>query len=468
MLSGLSFGYIYNPPDWLNLPTVKTIHSITADPFNDYIGTPDAIFIFNKLENRVIRTLTSSDGITGVIRICAYDRQSGLLWIVADNKLIGFNPNTNFIITLYPDFYIQSLGVGSSYLYFLTDDKPQRMKKKNRTFSPVEKPDTNVTWYGARKSFKVNDYSFLVPYFYIDENLIRHNITVVFEDRRTLWVGADEYGVLTYDLVTKQLIASWRLGANIGNIYKIFQIDNELWFAGTKGYAQYTYQTNNWNYYSTPFGAIFSSKSGLLQPKILDLRRIDGISALVQAHNDYWIGSGERIYNYDAKSNVLTPIFSFPYPIQNISVRDDAIFFIAANQLYQYQTATQKIDTVYDPYQKLAFGVLDIAQTKTRQYFSVYGGFLSLDMLGNWQFHIPPGIDLSLPFTTCAGFGDYLFLGTRNGVIAYNEKIERYDYFTTKEGLLSNDLNALYADSSYLWVATDRGISRFTYHRALP
>lgn len=257
---------------------------------------------------------------------------------------------------------------------------------------------------------------------------------MVFEDRKTLWVGADEYGILTNDLVTKQQLAHLKLGPNIGTIDKIFKINQNLWFVGTTGYAEYATQSNHWNYYLTPFGvgAIFSAQSVLLQPKILDLKRIYEISSLVQEKNNYWISSGDRIYLYEAESNVLTPIFTFPIPIQKISLSDDALFFIPNNDLYQYQRKTKKIDTVIDPYQKLAFGVFDIFQTKSRYYFSVYGGFLSLDTLSKWQHHIPPGIDLSIPFTSLAGFGDYLFLGTENGVIAYNEKTERYDYLPPK------------------------------------
>lgn len=460
--------YVYKYEDWLNLPSVKTIHSITTDFSNVYIGTPDAIYIFDKSENQVIRTLTSSDGITGFIRICAYDRESGFLWVVADDRLIGFNPRTNFMITLYPDFFIRSLGVNSSYLYFLTDGKPQRMQKFNRTFKTVNKLDTNLIWYGEKQSYNMTDYSFLVPYFYIDENIVRRNITIVFEDRKTLWVGADEYGILTYDLATKQQIARFQLGPNIGTIDNIFKVNQDLWFVGTTGFYEYLSQSNAWHYYLTPFGVIFSSSAILLQPKILDLRRIQGISSMVQEKNNFWIGSGDRIYLYDLKSNVLTPVFTFPVPIQKISLMDDGLFFIAKNELYQYQAKTKRIDTVADPYQKLAFGVFDIFTTSSRYYFSVYGGFLSLNRDGTWQHHIPPGIDLSIPFTSLAGFEDYLFIGTYNGLIAYNENTERYDYFTTKEGLLSNQINALYADSNYVWIASDRGISRFSYRRVLP
>jgi ligand-binding sensor domain-containing protein len=465
---GLGNSYIYYPQDWLNLPSVETIHSITADPFNVYIGTPDAIYIFEKLANQVTRTLTSSDGITGVIRICAFDRQSDLLWIVAENQLIGYNPRTNFIITLYPNFYIRSLGVVNSYLYFLTDDKPQRMQKTNHTFKVVDKTDTNAIWYGERKSYQVTDYPFLVPYFYFDENLVRHNITVVFEDRKTLWVGADEYGLLTYDLVTKQPLSHWRLGPDIGTIYRIIKLDNEIWFVGNDGYAKYFSQTGNWDYYQTLFGVIFSSKSILLQFKILDLKRAQGISSLVQEQNNYWIGSQNQLFVYEAKTNFLTPVVTFLSQVNNISANGDTILIATTDGLYLYREKTEKLDTVFDIYNKLGFGVFDIYRAKSFYYFSVYGGFLSLDTLDTWQLHIPPGIDLSLPFTSLAGFGDYLFLGTDNGVIAYNEKTERYDYFTTKEGLLSNYINALYADSSFLWIANNRGITRLAYRRVLP
>uniref|UniRef100_A0A7C6ED99 WD40 repeat domain-containing protein n=1 Tax=candidate division WOR-3 bacterium TaxID=2052148 RepID=A0A7C6ED99_UNCW3 len=469
----ITSAYVYNPQDWLNLPTVKIIHSITACPFNIYIGTPEAIFIIDKSENQIRRTLTTSDGIRGVIRICAYDRESNLLWILADNHLIGYNPFTNYHFELFPEFSIRSIGIANSYLYFLTDDKPWRMRKKDRKFQMITKPDTNTIWYGERNTFKVTNYPFLVPYFYLDENLVKYNIRVVFEDRKTLWVGADEYGVLAYDLVTKQLLFHFRLGLDIGNINKIVTLDNNIWFLGNTGFIAYNPMTDQWNYYPTPFGSIFSTKSVLLQPKILDLRRIQGISSIWQAQDNYWLSSGNQIYHYDLKTNTLTPILRFPTTIQKVLPDEDKIYFIAGNHLYCYQTKNSvRIDTIFDPYQKIVFGVFDcLKQLKAGAgifYFSVYGGFLSLNSVGIWQLHIPPGIDFSLPFTSLAGFGDYLFLGSANGVIAYNQETERYDYFTKNEGLLSNNVTALYADSNYLWIATDRGVSRFTYRNVLP
>lgn len=465
-ICGIAYSYNYYYQDWLNLPSVTKVHSITADPFNVYIGTPDAIFIFDKLKNQVTRTLTSSDGITGVIRICAY--QSPFLWIVADNQLIGYNPRTNFIFTINPKFYIRALGFDSSYLYFLTDDKPQRMKKTNRTFKVIDRPDTNAIWYGERKSYQAADYSFLVPYFYFDENLVRYNITVVYRDRKTLWVGADGYGVLTYDLVTKQQLTRWRLGPDVGTIYRIAKLDNEIWFIGNNGYAKYLAQTGNWDYYQTPFGAVFYSKSPLLQFKLLDLKRVQGIGALAQQNNNYWIGSKNQLFVYEPKSNTLTPVITFLGLVRNISVNGDTILIATTDGLYLYREKTEKLDTVFDTFGKLNFGVFDIYRAKSEYYFSVYGGFLSFDPLDSWQLHTPPGIDLSQPFTSLAGYGDYLFLGSNQGVTAYNETTERYDYFTTKEGLLSNDINALYADSNFLWIASNRGISRFSYRRVLP
>ncbi|MEO0114647.1 MAG: two-component regulator propeller domain-containing protein [candidate division WOR-3 bacterium] len=468
MFYGFGNGYVYNPQDWLNLPWVKTIHSITSDPFNVYIGTPEAIFIFNKSEKNIQRTLTSSDGITGTIRICAFDQKANLLWIVTDNRLIGYNPYTNFRLELFPEFAIRSIGIADTHLYFLTDDNPWRLRKKDHKFQMVKKTDTNAIWFGERNTFQVTNYPFLVPYFYLDENLVKHRIGIVFEDRKTLWVGADEYGVLTYDLVTKQLLSHFRLGFNIGLITNILPIDNNIWFLGSDGFVEHNPKTNQWQQHLTPFGAIFNSPSILLQPKILDLRRVQGISSIVAQQNNYWIGSGSEIYHYDSKSNSLSPILRFFAPIQKLFWSQNRLYFIAGNRLYRFETKTKKIDTIFDPYQKITFGVFDIYRTRSHDYYSVYGGFLSFDTLGNWRLHIPPGIDLSLPFTTLTGFGDYLFFGSPNGIITYHRNTERYDYFTTKEGLLSNNVTALYADSNYLWIATDRGISRFTYRNVLP
>ncbi len=69
--------------------------------------------------------------------------------------------------------------------------------------------------------------------------------------------------------------------------------------------------------------------------------------------------------------------------------------------------------------------------------------------------------------------GDVLYLATSGGLIAYDTSNESHLHYTTNEGLRSNDVRALAADSrGVLWIATNEGLCRFAddcfFHESEP
>ncbi len=57
---------------------------------------------------------------------------------------------------------------------------------------------------------------------------------------------------------------------------------------------------------------------------------------------------------------------------------------------------------------------------------------------------------------------EIVWITTRYGLIRFNKQDLTFYTFTTKEGLISNNINESYIDERGLfWLATDNGISRF-------
>ncbi|MEW5922637.1 MAG: hypothetical protein AB1746_01475 [Candidatus Zixiibacteriota bacterium] len=55
-------------------------------------------------------------------------------------------------------------------------------------------------------------------------------------------------------------------------------------------------------------------------------------------------------------------------------------------------------------------------------------------------------------------------VATGNGLLMiYNGEKTRHQLFTTNDGIISNDIRDLVFDGDYLWLATDRGLTRFWY-----
>ncbi len=56
--------------------------------------------------------------------------------------------------------------------------------------------------------------------------------------------------------------------------------------------------------------------------------------------------------------------------------------------------------------------------------------------------------------------GKYLWLATNNGLVKFNKEDESYERFTTKDGLISDDVRDVAVDENYIWIATYYGINR--------
>lgn len=67
-------------------------------------------------------------------------------------------------------------------------------------------------------------------------------------------------------------------------------------------------------------------------------------------------------------------------------------------------------------------------------------------------------------FSICSGGDQNLWLGTGSaGLCRFNMATESFQSFSEKDGLASNKVHAILADESeYLWLSTNRGISRFS------
>ena len=70
----------------------------------------------------------------------------------------------------------------------------------------------------------------------------------------------------------------------------------------------------------------------------------------------------------------------------------------------------------------------------------------------------------SLPDEGVTGFAEdasgHMWLGTDNGLARLDERTGRFTVFTTRHGLLSNDMSALLAAGDTLWASTSRGLAR--------
>ncbi len=460
------FSYIYNHNHWLHIPVTNEVISITASLSNVYVAVPDGILVFDKRNLQFTNTFTKADGIPEGIKICAYDIFSGNLLIIDEEGLTFFQPFTRIRSNLPLPFKPHSLGIGKENIYFQMETENQAWNRKKRKFKRVKVfPDTGIVWYGAAYRKKPQDYIFLTPYYIMDEDLIIYPMTGTFEEGKRLWVSVRDYGILVYDLPSRQKIKEFRFGLMAGGIKEILKREDGLWFLGNNFFIRMGKDLEDWKYFLIRPGKIFSEKIPLLSFKFLDIFRTQGITAISENPSLLLFSTSDKLYLYEKKSENIINEVNIP-SIQKIFSLKDTVFILSSSGVFLYSLTKNEISELKDPKGDLKFGVYDIGVNNFGIVFAIRGGFLQLNYSKKWEKFILPGIDLSLPITNIAAANDYLFFGIREeGLIAFDQKENKYISLKEKEGLLSTNIQSLYCDSSYLWISTDKGISRFDYHQ---
>jgi hypothetical protein len=471
MVSLLLFltAYSYDFRDWLNLPAMDQIVSITSDGFDGFVAVPNGVYQIGRIERRLKRTITRRDGIQGRVRAVGYDPHSGLLWVLSSGNLLSINTFSNVAFSYdLPSPGVNALGINSDHVFLADGSRHWSLDKKRGQMDTLSPGNRRVSWYGAKNPHQPSDYPFLVPYVFYDQQMNGHAITCVYPEGRRLWVGTDGYGVMLYSLASRLPLARWQFGPGSEQLETILRTGDEFWFTAPGALTRYTAGRDSWGYYETPFNAFFDVPGVLLRSRLLDLKHRDGIQALVGDTHEYWLGSGNYLYSYSPRANVLTQLLKLNSPVTSALEAGDSVLFGTADGLITFNRSTRKLTAFADTSRQMYFGVFGIGATSRRVYYAVHGGLETQDSLGQWELVIPPGFILSRHPNALAGARDRLFAASDQGVMVYDERTRSFSSLTTESGMLSNRVSSLYADEDYLWIVTDAGISRFNHHALFP
>jgi hypothetical protein len=466
LLSLLSYTYSYH--DWLNLPAMTDIVSVTTDNFDSYVAVPGGVYEISVTDGKLVRTITHADGIRGEVRAVGYDSQFGMLWILSSENLLNISPFSNqwFSYDL-PDVDVNSLGITRDYVLLSTGSRYWQVQKQTGITDETQPGNRSIAWFGAKSPHRATDYPFLTPYLLYDRQLRPHRITLVYPSGHRLWVGTEGFGVFLYNLSSKQLQKHWQFGP-AGEISRIFRMPDGLWFSGDEELARFDPARDSWSYFSTPFNVVLTDPALLLRTKILDLSWHEAILTATGDSNALWLGTDQGIYSYRAKSNVLTRQFRINGNVNDILIAADSVFLATDGGFIAFDRARGTWSIFNDTAQQMHFGVFGIGATSLRRYYAVYGGLETQDSTGNWEMILPPGFDLATHPHALAGAGNRLFVATSQGVMVYNETTGGWLTLNTDSGLPDRRVQSLYADDNALWVVTPAGISRFDYHALFP
>jgi|YelNatPaOPRAMG01_1025707.scaffolds.fasta_scaffold03340_11 hypothetical protein len=452
----------YNPNQWQHLLYFDEPIAATASLSNLYFALADGILVFDRREIKFIKTLTKVDGIPEGIKLIAYDQFLASLVILTKETLTLFQPLTRIKANYFLPFSPRALGIGEKNICFLTEKDKYIFDREKKRFRRVKAfPDTSILWHGEEFSRKVRDYIFLTPYQIMDEDLVTYPMNLVFPEGRRLWVGVKGYGILVYDLNTQQKIKEFRFPP--GRVKKIIRQEDGLWFLGDNFFLRCREGLEDWEYFLIRPGKIFAAQSPLFARPFLEIFQNQRIVSLTRQDGRLFFATLDKFYIYDSATEHREEI-----PLSGITdllpLSSDTLLVLTENGAFSYQIKNGELEEIIDPKGDLKFGVFAGGVNNSGKIFAIRGGFLRLSPSGNWEGFIIPGIDLSRLIRNLATRDDYLFLALENeGLFAFNQKENRYQIIKEKDGLLSLNLNALYLDKEYLWIASDKGISRLRY-----
>jgi hypothetical protein len=466
LLSLLSYTYSFH--DWLNLPAMTDVVSVTTDNFETYVAVPEGVYEISVTDGKLVRSITRADGIQGEVRAVGYDSQYSMLWILSTGNLLSISPFSNqwFSYDL-PDADVNSLGIARDYVMLSTGSHYWQVQKQTGVTEETPPGNRDIAWFGARSPYQVTDYPFLTPYLLYDHQMQPHRITMVYPAGHRLWVGTEGFGVFMYNLSSKQPQRHWQFGPR-GETNRVFQLPDGLWFSSDEELVRYSPERDSWSYFSTPFNAIINDPALLLRTKILDLSWHEAILTAAGDSNLLWLGTDQGIYSYKARGDVLTRRFLMNGNVNDILITVDSVFLATDNGFISYDRTRGNWSVFNDTLQQMHFGVFGIGATDKRRYYAVFGGLEYQDSTGEWEMLLPPGFDLGTHPHALAGAGNRLFVATSQGVMVYDEKTGAWLTLDTDSGLPDRRVLNLYADDSALWVVTPVGISRFDYHALFP
>lgn len=463
---------LYRPSEWMHFPAMDDIRCITASPEHLYIAVPAGVYVLDRMTLRPVRTLTAADGLSGDVRLCAYNPIRSDLFIVTSNGLYQYLHTPDRVTKLFPPFQqIRSIGIAQDAAYF---DTEQGLFVKERLLDRYERVSSvkgELLWYGQRDTSRPENYVFLVPYYLTDHQLNTHRMTRVYKDpySRRLYVAAKDYGLTVYSLGFGMPLSHIRYGPTADRINRITRIDDELWLTGTDWTVSVD-QQGNWSYFRTRPGDLPGFGSRLLSWGLRDLQRRERISAILAESLTIWLGTEEALYALGPHGD-LTRILELEAPINALGRLHDSI--LIATDMGLYVTTGDKLTEMVDPFGRTRFGVYSLAQTASGlTWFGTLGGLLLRDRAGNWQQIIPPGFNLGRPVSNLTAYGETVFFDNGSGITVYRSaSAEEPAFFSTtidaSTGLPGTQITGLYADERYLWIALPGLVSRFEYTRRI-
>lgn len=459
--------YLYNPSDWQHFPKLGDIRNFTADAFNTvYAVAANAIVELDDQTDMPSRVFTQAEGLPAKISFALYDIYTQDIWVVANTgELYEFNPSAGMTSKVFLESTspVTSLGLNRGYVFLKHANQVQAVDKLARQKADVS-PDSTTTWtLSLDRNAMRRDYPFLYPWLLDDEDFVSRAYTNIFVHSNSAYVAVQGYGYLVFDAMAWRETLRYRSPQATG-VYSFVALDTSLYAFGSNGVDQLSRGNvlfrsyAKWGTTPVPQPAWSVGISNNLRLVSYDrVRFADGNLFLID-------GDEVDVFNLGQKN--LSKIQGAK-SIYDVDFHDDSLYVANSDGVFLTIVPKGTPRALEDERGRLVrTDVLAIVRGAHARYFWT-GKMLVKQSRAGWVYYVAPGF-MPVPQRSVTGSDSFIIFGGTGGVSIYNPETYNQIFLTKQDGLLSDEVTAVYLDGHQLWIATDAGYSRFDLSSVLP
>jgi ligand-binding sensor domain-containing protein len=447
------------------------VNSVAASMTHVYFATTQGIIRYNKLQERWEEPLTGASGIDNndvtKVWVDTFDKElyaqtaDGLFeydplfdrWFPAD-RLPELDNNSVHV----PPPQIMHPPAGFTYAGDgLIIDRFDRRFRLNDIVDDRSGVLWIGTWgYGPARAGRTSSQIELMPY-----GLLQNRVNALFAQDGLLWVG----GAAIFD--------GFRSGLSVFD-------PEENRFSHIESGVESDFPAVDINcldgddtciYIGTTDGLFFLDKE---QKRIIRRYSVrtglsdDNVISLELVGDSIYVGTAKGlnvILTVKDSVRVVRPTQFLNEIIYDLEQIDSSLWIASSAGAYRLKLSLGKLQKFRDPNAVLFNSVYDIERYGHDLWFASDDGLIRLNLqtgetepfrLTNWK--VTPRA-LAVNDTIAAVASDQGL-----AVIFYKNKKRQVREFTTDDGLASNTVYALLLDGDYLWIGTDRGLTRFLWN----
>ncbi|MFQ6008539.1 MAG: hypothetical protein ACE5K8_06240 [Candidatus Zixiibacteriota bacterium] len=446
------------------------VNSVAASMTHVYFATTEGIIRYNKLQDRWEDPLTGSEGIDNqnVTRIWVdvFDKDlyaetsDGLYeydslfdkWFTAaelpilDNNSVHMSP---------PQIMHPPIGFTYGADGLLVD-------RYNRQFyiNDILDDQSGVLWigtwgYGPAKAGSTSKQIDLLPY-----GLLQNQVSALFKHDSLLWLGGSVHngyrtGISVFDPKNNKF---FHIESGLNRDFPAVDInclngDDTCIYVGTSAGL---FCLNKEKRIIT---RSYSRRSGLSDDNVLSVK-LAGASIFVGT------ASGLNVILATKDSvGVVRPSQFFGELIYDLELVDSSLWIASSSGAYRLKLPSGKLQKFQDPHAVLFSQVYSIERYGNSLWFASDDGLIRLSLKSGetepfrlTNRKIAPRA-LAVNDTIAAVASDEGMT-----VIFHKNKKQLIREFTTDDGLASNTVYSLWLDGNYIWIGTDKGLTRFLWN----